>query len=71
MRHRDICGGGEKAGIDLSAFPRHDAELRGRGEIISIFVLPDEADPFAKKKSPLEFGVARAHIFGGSKMRIR
>ena len=40
----------EKAGVDLSAFPRHNAELRGRGETISIFALPDEADPFAEEK---------------------
>lgn len=40
----------DKAGIDLSAFPRHDAELRGRGETIAIFALPDEADPFVEEK---------------------
>ena len=40
----------EKAGLDLSAFPRHDAELRGRGETIAIFALPGEADPFAEEK---------------------
>tara|TARA_Y100001934_G_scaffold258296_1_gene328354 strand:+ start:607 stop:2307 length:1701 start_codon:yes stop_codon:yes gene_type:complete len=40
----------EKAGVDLSAFPRHDAELRGRGETISIFALPDKADPLAEEK---------------------
>ena len=37
----------ETAGIDLSNYPRHDAELRGRGETISIYTLPDDADPMA------------------------
>ena len=37
----------ETAGVDLSSFPRHDAELRGRGETISIYTLPDDADPMA------------------------
>ena len=40
----------ETAGVDLSDFPRHDAELRGRGETITIFTLPDDADPFAEEK---------------------
>lgn len=40
----------EQAGVDLSQYPRHDAELRGRGETISIYTLPDEADPMAEEK---------------------
>lgn len=33
------------AEIDCSAYPRHEAELRGRDDKIAIFALPDEADP--------------------------
>ena len=37
----------EAAGIDLSYYPRLDAELRGRDETISIYTLPDDANPMA------------------------
>ena len=37
----------EAAGVDLSHYPRHDAELRGRDETISIYTLPDDANPMA------------------------
>ena len=33
----------ERAGIDLSRFPRHDAELRGREESIAIYAIPADA----------------------------
>jgi adenylate cyclase len=34
----------ERAGIDLSRFPRHDAELRGREETIAIYAVPADAE---------------------------
>ena len=40
----------ERARVDLSDFPVCDAELRGRGETITIYTLPEDADPFAEKK---------------------
>ena len=40
----------EAAGVDLSAYTRHNAELRGRGETISVFALPHKAAPFVEKK---------------------
>jgi len=40
------------AKVDLSAYEYHDVDLRGRGETISVFALPEEADPFAKEKMP-------------------
>ena len=38
------------ARVDLSNFPVCDAELRGRGETITIYKLPEDADPFAEGK---------------------
>lgn len=35
-----------RAGLDLSAYPRHEAALRGRGESIAVYALPTTADPF-------------------------
>ena len=40
----------EAAGVDLSAYACHNAELRGRGETISVFALPHKVDPFVEKK---------------------
>jgi adenylate cyclase len=50
----------ETAGVDLSSFPRHDAELRGRGETISIYTLPDDADPMASSGADLEVGTEKS-----------
>jgi adenylate cyclase len=44
----------ETAGVDLSHYPRHDAELRGRDETISIYTLPDDADPMAGSRANSE-----------------
>ena len=38
------------ARVDLSNFPICDAELRGRDETITIYKLPEDADPFAEGK---------------------
>ena len=40
----------KQARVDLSNFPICDAELRGRDETITIYKLPEDADPFAKGK---------------------
>ena len=42
----------DAANVDLSAYDRHDVEVRGRGETISVFALPEKANPFAKEKMP-------------------
>ena len=40
----------KQARVDLSNFPISDAELRGRDETITIYKLPEDADPFAEGK---------------------
>ena len=44
----------EAAGIDLSHYPRLNAELRGRDETISIYTLPDDANPMASSAADPE-----------------
>lgn len=40
----------ERGGVDCNAYPRYEAELRGRDDKIAVFTLPDEADPFGAAK---------------------
>ncbi|MEL0018591.1 MAG: adenylate/guanylate cyclase domain-containing protein, partial [Rickettsiales bacterium] len=40
----------ERGGVDCNAYPRYEAELRGRDDKFAVFTLPDEADPFGAAK---------------------
>lgn len=41
----------DRASVDCSAYPRHEAALRGRDDAIAVFALPDEADPIGSAES--------------------
>ena len=64
--------------IDLSAFPRHDLEIRGRVDTLAVRAIPDAAalprlDPLRKEKpAPMRGGKEAAARFGfGAGMRRR